>query len=186
VSPSNTPTDGGGRGPDHAAIWRTVAIRGATTAAAATAAWLMAGFTIRPRHASTVALVALVSTQLGQTVIDSHSPLVVTTAVGSLVLLGVLISIPGVSQLLGCTPLGPVGWSQALGTAAVATATAAVAPRLLTGIQSSMSTTPPRHKTADSSGNGTESIRVTTSVNGSGPTPPPVVDTPATVDEASV
>jgi H+-transporting ATPase len=130
VSPSNGPVDGG-HGPDQAALWRTVAIRGTTTATAATAAWLMSGFVMQPRRASTVALVALVSTQLGQTLIDSHSPLVVTTALGSLATLGVVISIPVVSQLLGCTPLGPIGWTQALGTAGVATVAAAVAPRVL-------------------------------------------------------
>jgi cation-transporting ATPase I len=185
VSPSIGSVDGEGRGPDQAALWRTVAIRGTTTAAAATSAWLMAGFTLQPRRASTVALVALVGTQLGQTLIDSHSPLVVTTAVGSLASLGVLISTPGVSQLLGCTPLGPIGWAQALGTAGVATAAAAVAPRVLRGIQSSMSTTPARHNTAYSSRNGIVMTRETT-VNGSEVTPAPVMDTSSTVLSADV
>jgi hypothetical protein len=45
--------------------------------------------------------------------------------------LGTLISTPGVSQLLGCTPLGPLAWSQALGCAGAATAGAALIPRLL-------------------------------------------------------
>jgi H+-transporting ATPase len=153
VSPSIETT--GSHGPDQSALWRTVAIRGTTTAAAATTAWLMAGFTLQPRRASTVALVTLVSTQLGQTLIDSHSPLVVATAAGSLVTLGALISTPGVSQLLGCTPLGPLGWAQALTTAGVATSAAVVAPRVLARVQSSMSTTPSRHKTAYSSRNGT-------------------------------
>lgn len=119
------------RGPDQQALWRAVAIRGTTTAAAATAAWAMAGVTGRPRRASTVALVALVSAQLGQTLLDSRAPLVVLTAGGSLVAMGTLISIPGVSQLLGCTPLGPIGWAQGLGSAAVATVAVAAAPRLL-------------------------------------------------------
>ena len=119
-----------GRGPDQQALWRAVAIRGTTTAAAATAAWVMAGFTGRPQRASTVALVALVSTQLGQTLLDSHTPLVVLTAGGSLAVMGTLISIPGVSQLLGCTPLGPLGWAQALGSAGVATGAVAVATRV--------------------------------------------------------
>ncbi len=74
-------------------------------------------------------LVALVSTQLGQTLLDSHDRSVVLTAVGSLAAMGVLISTPGVSQLLGCTPLGPVGWTQALGSAAVATGAAALVSR---------------------------------------------------------
>jgi cation-transporting P-type ATPase I len=92
---------------------------------------MMAGVTGRPRRASTVALVALVSTQLGQTLLDSRAPLVVLTAGGSLAVMGTLISIPGVSQLLGCTPLGPIGWAQALGSAGAATAAVAVATRVL-------------------------------------------------------
>lgn len=64
----------------------------------------MAGFTGLPRRASTVALVALVAAQLGQTLVDSHAWLVVLTALGSLAALATLISIPVVSQLLGCTP----------------------------------------------------------------------------------
>jgi cation-transporting P-type ATPase I len=118
-----------GRGPDEQALWQAVAIRGATTAAAATAAWTMAGFTGRPQRASTVALVALVSAQLGQTLLDSRTPLVVLTAGGSLAVMGTLISIPGISQLLGCTPLGPLAWAQALGSAGVATGAVAVATR---------------------------------------------------------
>ena len=131
VSPPSGPVQPGGRGPDQRALWRAVAVRGTTTAAAATAAWVMAGVTGRPRRASTVALVALVSTQLGQTLLESRAPLVVLTAGGSLAVMGTLISIPGVSQLLGCTPLGPIGWAQALGSAGAATAAVAVATRVL-------------------------------------------------------
>ncbi len=130
VSKPSGPVKLEGRGPDQQELWRAVAIRGATTAAAATAAWTMAGFTGRPQRASTVALVALVSAQLGQTLLDSHTPLVVLTAGGSLAVMGTLISIPGVSQLLGCTPLGPLAWAQALGSAGAATAAVAVATRV--------------------------------------------------------
>lgn len=176
-----------GRGPDGAAVWRTVAVRGATTAAAATVAWVMARLTGRRRRASTVALAALVATQLGQTLLDSHSPLVIATVVGSLLVLGALIGTPGVSQLLGSTPLGPIGWWQALSTAAVATTFAAVAPRLLAVIgrrrddQSTTSMTPQRHNTAYSSRKGTVSTRVSTPANGSESMPTPVLFTPDTV-----
>lgn len=180
VSPS-IDTSGGGHGPDQSALWRTVAIRGTTTAAAATTAWLLSGFSLRPRHASTVALVALVSTQLGQTLLDSHSPLVVATAGGSLATLGVLISTPGVSQLLGCTPLGPLGWAQALGTAGTATAAAWVAPRVLSRVQSSMSTTPSRHNAAYSSRNGIAMNLATTDTGSDEPLATDVVDTSSTV-----
>jgi len=166
-----------GRGPDRAALWRTVATRGTVTAGAATGAWVLGSVSGRPRRASTVALVALVGTQLGQTLIDSRSPLVVSTAVGSLLALGGIISTPVVSQLLGSTPLGPVGWAQALGTAAVATGVAAIAPRLMSPgarseptDQSTIFTTPARNNTAYTSRNGTASSRATMSVNGSDPT----------------
>jgi len=175
VSPPTTRMRGAGRGPDEPALWRTVAIRGATTAAGATAAWVWASLTGRPRRASTVALVALVATQLGQTLLDSRSPLVIGTAIGSLMMLAAAISTPGLSQLLGSTPLGPVGWAQAMTAAVVATLAAAVAPRLLghpdgqPSDQSSISTTPARHSTAYNSRNGTASARATSSVNGSSP-----------------
>jgi cation-transporting P-type ATPase I len=133
VSEPSGPVDPDLRGPDRPALWRAVAIRGVTTAAAATAAWVMAGVTGRPQRASTVALVALVGAELGQTLLDSHAPLVVLTALGSLAAMGTLISIPVVSQLLGCTPLGPLGWAQALGTAAAATVAIAVLNRVLEG-----------------------------------------------------
>lgn len=133
VSEPSGPVDLGTRGPDQPALWRAVAIRGVTTAAATTAAWAMGSVTGRPQRASTVALVALVGAELGQTLLDSHAPLVVFTAAGSLAAMGTLISIPVVSQLLGCTPLGPVGWAQGLGSAAAATVAIGVLNRVLTG-----------------------------------------------------
>ncbi len=135
VSSLNEAAAAGGHGPDERALWRTVTVRGVTTASAAVGAWALASVTGRPQRASTVALVSLVAAQLGQTLLDSHDPLVVATAVGSLAAMGTLISIPGVSHLLGCTPLGPLGWAQALGTATVATAGAAIVPKLLSGLQ---------------------------------------------------
>lgn len=190
VSPPNAESGYTGRGPDRAALWRTVVVRGATTATAATAAWALARLTGRRRRASTVALAALVATQLGQTLIESRSPLVIGTAVGSLLVLGVLISTPGVSHMLGSTPLGPVGWWQALSTAAVATTLAAIAPRLLAAggwqqdrqdRQSTISMTPQRHSTAYNSRNGTVSTCVSAPVNGSVSMPTPVLTTPDTV-----
>lgn len=133
VSKPTSKLDPGLRGPDQPALWRAVVIRGVTTAAATTAAWAMGSATGRPQRASTVALVALVGAELGQTLLDSRAPLVVFTAVGSLAAMGTLISIPGVSQLLGCTPLGPVGWAQGLGSAAAATVAIGVLNRALTG-----------------------------------------------------
>jgi magnesium-transporting ATPase (P-type) len=170
-SPSGPPSNG--HGPDPAALWRTVAVRGVTTAGAAVTAWTLASVTGRPRRAATVALVALVSAQLGQTLLDSRDRLVVLTAFGSLAAMGTLISIPGVSQLLGCTPLGPVGWTQALGTATAATVAAALLPRLAAGPDTerddhaSTSSTPVRHNTAYTWRNGTATSGASAETNGS-------------------
>lgn len=118
-------------GADPAQLMRIVAVRGGATAAGATGAWAVASLTGTRRRASTVALIALVATQLGQTLLDSRSPLVVTTVVGSLVAMALVVNIPVISGLLGCVPVGPVGWAQGLGAAALATAAAAFAPELV-------------------------------------------------------
>jgi magnesium-transporting ATPase (P-type) len=116
-------------GLDERKLWRAVAFRGGVTAAAGTAAWAMASATGLPQRAATVALISLVTTELGQTVVDSRAPMVLATAAGSFALFAGIVSTPGVSQLLGCTPVGPIGWAQGLGTAAAATAAVAVASR---------------------------------------------------------
>lgn len=131
ISRPRRPMPFGGRGPDEQALLRAVTLRGTTTAAATLAAWLMARATGFPRRASTVALISLVTTQLGQTLLESRSPVLVATAGGSFAAMTLLISIPGVSQFMGCTPLGPIGWAQALGSAAVAITAAGIAPRFL-------------------------------------------------------
>ncbi|OBH15889.1 cation-translocating P-type ATPase [Mycolicibacter sinensis] len=129
ISQPRRPMPFGGRGPDEKALLRAVTLRGTTTASATLAAWFMARVTGFPRRASTVALVALVTTQLGQTLLESRSPLVLATAGGSFAAMALLISLPGISQFMGCTPLGPIGWAQALGSAAVAITAAGIAPR---------------------------------------------------------
>jgi len=118
-------------GRDEAAMWREIAIRGAATTTGATLAWLMGRLTGRQRRAATIALIGLVSTQLAQTLADSHGPLVVTTAAGSFLALAAVISTPGISQLFGCTPIGPLGWSQAFLATGVASALGLYAPALL-------------------------------------------------------
>ena len=116
---------------DEAAMWRAIGIRGAATTIGATLGWSMASVTGTPRRAATVGLIALVGTQLAQTLVDSHGPLVVTTTVGSLGALAVVVSTPGLSQVFGCTPVDPFGWGQALLAAAVASSLSALAPELL-------------------------------------------------------
>ncbi len=60
-------------------------------------------------------------TQLAQTLSAGGGDRTVLAAgLGSAALLALIIQTPGVSQFFGCTPLGPVGWSIALGSAGAA------------------------------------------------------------------
>jgi magnesium-transporting ATPase (P-type) len=109
-----------------------IAVRAGATAAGATVAWTAARFTGTPTRASTVALAGLVGAQLGQTlVVGYRSPLVVASTAVSVGALVAIVQTPGVSQAFGCRPLGPIGWSISLGSAALATAGAVVAERVL-------------------------------------------------------
>jgi cation-transporting ATPase I len=123
---------------DEAAMWRAIGIRGAATTTGAMLAWLMASATGTPRRAATVALIGLVGTQLAQTLVDSHGPLVVVTTVGSVAVLAVVVSTPGLSHVFGCTPVGPLAWGQALLSAGGVSLVSAVAPDLLTRASETM------------------------------------------------
>ncbi|MBB5159577.1 cation-transporting ATPase I [Saccharopolyspora phatthalungensis] len=121
-------------GPDAslgAALHRDIYRRGIITAATALIAWFLGRATGTRRHADTVALVALVGAQLGQTlVIRGRTPLVVAGALASLAALAAIVQIPGLSHFFGSTPLLPHGWAIALGcTAAASTASLILQPR---------------------------------------------------------
>ncbi|EUA35456.1 HAD ATPase, P-type, IC family protein [Mycobacterium xenopi 3993] len=104
VSIPSGPVRRAGRGPDERTLWRAVGIRGGTTATAAAAAWAMAALTGRRQRASTVALIALVATQLGQTLVESHAPLVLLTATGSLAAFIAMVSLPGSASCSAARP----------------------------------------------------------------------------------
>ncbi|HEY8374224.1 MAG TPA: HAD-IC family P-type ATPase [Pseudonocardiaceae bacterium] len=112
-------------GPDislGAPLTRDVYLRGALTAGAATLAWLLGKVSGTRGQASTVALVALVAAQLGQTVaMRGRTPLVVISALLSLLVLALIVQVPGVSHFFGCRPLLPHSWAIGLGSATVAT-----------------------------------------------------------------
>lgn len=79
-----------------------MAIRAGATAASAYEAWFAARFTGTPTRARTVALAALVGSQLGQTaIVGRRSPLVVGTSLVSTAGLVAIIQTPGVSQFFG-------------------------------------------------------------------------------------
>ncbi|SEG14112.1 cation-transporting ATPase I [Thermomonospora echinospora] len=100
------------------ALTRDIAVRAGTTAGAASVAWLFGRATGTAAQASTTGLVALVGTQLLQTVAAGGTdPLVLGSGLASLGLLGVIVQVPGLSHLFGCRPLPPHCWMLALGSA---------------------------------------------------------------------
>jgi cation-transporting P-type ATPase I len=111
---------------------RDIVLRALTTTFGASTAWAIARLTGTSRRASTVALAALVGTQLGQTLVTGGMDRrVLAAGLGSAAALAAVIQTPGVSGFFGCTPLGPVGWSIAAGATTTATALNAVLSRLL-------------------------------------------------------
>jgi cation-transporting ATPase I len=114
-----------------ATLVREVALRATATAGGATGAWLVARPTGTARRARTVALAALVGTQLAQTaVVGRRSPLVVASSAASAATLVAIIQTPVVSHFFGCTPMGPGGWSIAVGATALATGASVLVPPL--------------------------------------------------------
>lgn len=126
--------------PDHhdASLWRAIWMRGASTATGGTLAWAFGRVTGTPRRAATMGLIGLVLTQMGQTLTDSHGPLVVLTNIGTLAVMAALISMPGISHLFGCTPVGPIGWIQAATAATIAGVLPKLAPAVVDRIATSM------------------------------------------------
>jgi len=113
---------------------REIAIRAVTTASAAALAWSMGRATGTRAHAGTVALVALVGAQLGQTLlVGRRSPRVVAASLASFAALAFIVQTPGVSYFFGSRPLGPTGWLLSLWPAALATLAAAAVSYLLRG-----------------------------------------------------
>jgi magnesium-transporting ATPase (P-type) len=122
-------------GPDTSlggTMTREIALRAAATTLGATAGWTLARYTGRRKRAGTVALASLIGTQLGQTVLaGGTSPAVLAATLGSVGVLVAVVQTPGVSQFFGCTPLGPVGWTIAAGSALGATVANGALTRLV-------------------------------------------------------
>ncbi|GHH84800.1 cation-translocating P-type ATPase [Streptomyces capitiformicae] len=126
-----------------AALTRHIRLRAVVTTAAAAAAWVVARATGTRGRADTVALVALVSSQLFQTLADAgRDPVVAAAVVGSLVVLGLVVSVPGLSHFFGSRPLGPVGWTIALASAAGSVALPSVARSVASSPGRNLAATP--------------------------------------------
>ncbi|MGW1957852.1 HAD-IC family P-type ATPase [Streptomyces sp. NPDC001920] len=115
-----------------APLIRKIRHRALTTTLGATAAWLIGRFTPgTARRSTTMALCAVVGTQLAQTLADRRSsPLVRATALGSGAALVALVETPGISHLFGCTPLGPLAWAGVAASIALAVAGQRALPQL--------------------------------------------------------
>jgi cation-transporting ATPase I len=114
------------------ALNRDIVARAGVTALGASAAWAIDRLTSGHARAGTVGLVALVGTQLGQTLLSGRfSQPVVATSVASAVALAAIVQTPGVSHAFGCRPLGPFSWATAIGASAAATAATRYFPGLI-------------------------------------------------------
>ena len=132
--PDVSPEDLLHEGPEESlgeSLERDIAWRAGITGGSAFLAWLFARHSFQKKRASTIGLLTVVTSQLGQTLTSAKpSAPVWAASLGSTAGLLVLIETPGVSQLLGCRPLGPVGLTTAFGAAGLATATSIVIPRI--------------------------------------------------------
>jgi cation-transporting ATPase I len=108
-------------GPDRSlgsALTRDIAVRAGATAGAAITAWTLGRMSGTRYQADTIGLVALVSTQLAQTIAaGGRDPLVLASGIASLASLGLIVQVPGLSHFFGSRPLLPHGWLIALGCA---------------------------------------------------------------------
>jgi cation-transporting ATPase I len=111
---------------------RQIAARALATTLGASGAWIVARVTGSRERARTVALAALVGSQLGQTLRSGgpSRPVVVTSLLSTAALVSV-IQTPGVSHFFGCKPLGPLGWGTAIVASIAATRFASAADRVL-------------------------------------------------------
>jgi hypothetical protein len=116
-------------------LGRDIASRAVVTTAGAGAAWPVARIMGSRERASTVGLLALVGTQLGQTLMSGgfSRPVVMTSAL-SAAALGLTVQTPGLSHFFGCRPLGPVGWATAIGASTLATAASVAYPEVVTRV----------------------------------------------------
>ena len=128
-------------GPDRSLagpMYVAIAQRATVTAAGAGAAWGAARLTGRARRANTVGLVALVGSQLGQTIaIGGTDPVVLVASLVSAGVLAAIVETPGVSEFFGCTPLGPTGWGIAITSSAAATMAGVLVPRFVDALRTS-------------------------------------------------
>lgn len=126
-------------GPDNSlgdALDQDIIRRAVTTGAAGFAAWAFARTFYMKQSASTIGLLSLVGAQLGQTlIVGKPTRTIVATSLGSAAVLLTLVQIPGISQAIGCRPLGPRGLLTVASATTLATLAAALTPRARAALQ---------------------------------------------------
>jgi cation-transporting P-type ATPase I len=124
-------------GPDRSlgtALTRDIAVRAGATAGAAITAWTLGRMSGTRDQAGTVALVALVGTQLAQTLVaGGRDPMVLVSSLASMGALATIVQVPVLSHFFGSRPLMPHGWMIALGCAGGFAAGAVLVTRLPSG-----------------------------------------------------
>ena len=117
------------------ALNRDIASRAIVTTLGASSAWVFGRLTGTRANANTIGLLALVGSQLGQTLVSGRfSRPVLVTSVTSAALLAGIVQTPGLSHLFGCRPIGPIGWATAIGASTAATYAAIRFPLLINEI----------------------------------------------------
>jgi cation-transporting ATPase I len=117
------------------ALNRDIASRAVVTTLGASSAWLIGRFIGTRANANTIGLLALVGSQLGQTLVSGRfSRPVLVTSISSAALLAGIVQTPGLSHLFGCRPLGPIGWATAIGASTAATYAASRFPALVSEV----------------------------------------------------
>jgi magnesium-transporting ATPase (P-type) len=111
---------------------RDIVSRAIVTALGAGGAWTLGRLIGSRTDATTMGLIAVVGSQLGQTIVSGGANLpVLLTGIGSTAALAAIIQTPVLSHFFGCQPLGPWGWTLAVSSSAAATYLSLTAPQLL-------------------------------------------------------
>ena len=112
------------------ALTRDIAVRGLLTGSGAAAAWWTTRLLWRKESASTVGLLSLVGSQLGQTVAAGiRDRNVLLSGLGSAALLVAIVETPGLRRAFGCRRVGVRGLATAAAASVVTTAISRVATR---------------------------------------------------------
>lgn len=103
-------------------LYRDIGLRSVTTAAGAGVSFLAGKMLGDEDHARTMGMVALVGTQLGQTITSGElSTGALIAGLGSAALMAGAVQTPIVSGFFGCKPLNPLQWGIALTSSVAAT-----------------------------------------------------------------